>query len=141
MNNYIGLNIKYLCSEKKLSQKEFGDLFEIKQGTVSGYIGGRTEPNITFLQNVSRHFKITIDDFINVDLSKQAVKKELQSTGHIEEPSERMTETGDPYILIESQKQTIEAQAKTIASQEKQITLLESIVAGNLKSNPKPKAS
>ncbi|MXN90189.1 helix-turn-helix domain-containing protein [Flavobacterium sp. Sd200] len=69
MINYIGLNIKYLCDKNKLSQKEFGEIFEQKQATINTYINGRSNPNVETIQKICKHFGITIDDFINLDLT------------------------------------------------------------------------
>jgi transcriptional regulator with XRE-family HTH domain len=124
MDNCIGLNIKYLLIKKKLSQKEFGELFGIKQGAVSGYITGRTEPNISFLKNVSKHFEVTIDDFINVNLEEQSYINKAVKTGMFSEPvSSYGQEPADK--LLTAQEKTIALLEKHIVVLEKQIGFLE----------------
>lgn len=70
MDNFIGLNIRTLCLEHHLSQKDFGDLFSIKQSTISTYLAGRSNPQIETIQKICEHFKITVDELINIDLAQ-----------------------------------------------------------------------
>jgi transcriptional regulator with XRE-family HTH domain len=70
MENFIGLNIKTLCFTNKLSQKEFGDLFEIKQSTISTYLAGRSNPQIETIQKICEYFEISMDELINIDLAQ-----------------------------------------------------------------------
>lgn len=123
MNNFIGLNIKHLLFKKKLSQKEFGELFGVKQGAVSGYMTGRTEPNISFLQNVSKEFDITIDDFINVNLEEKGYINKAVKVGKVVEPVPEPY--GDPSKIIAAQEKTIATLEKHIVVLEKQVGYLE----------------
>lgn len=68
MENLIGLNIKHLYEENKLTQNEFGELFGLKNGVVGTYVRGKTNPQIETIQKICNHFKISLDDFINKDL-------------------------------------------------------------------------
>jgi transcriptional regulator with XRE-family HTH domain len=70
MENFIGLNIKFLCNKNRLSQSEFGDLFEIKQSTISTYLAKRSNPQVETIQKICEYFSITIDEFINSDLAQ-----------------------------------------------------------------------
>ncbi|WP_281322749.1 helix-turn-helix transcriptional regulator [Flavobacterium aestivum] len=70
MDNFIGLNIKTLCLLHNLSQKDFGNLFDIKQSTISTYLAGRSNPQIETIQKICEYFKITIDELINIDLAQ-----------------------------------------------------------------------
>lgn len=70
MNNYISLNIKYLLDKEKLTQKEFGDIFGLKQNVISTYIKGSAIPKLETILKICTHFKISIDDFIVKDLRK-----------------------------------------------------------------------
>jgi transcriptional regulator with XRE-family HTH domain len=83
MDNFIGLNIRFLCSKNKLSQKDFGDLFDIKQSTISTYLAGRSNPQVETIQKICEYFKITADEFINIDLaeSDKYSNKDKTSTG------------------------------------------------------------
>ncbi len=68
MKNYIGLNIKYLYEENKLTQNEFGELFGLKNGVVGTYVRGKTNPQIETIQKICEHFNVSLDDFINQNL-------------------------------------------------------------------------
>lgn len=70
MSNFIGLNIKTLCATNQLSQKDFGDLFSIKQSTISTYLAGRSNPQIETIQKICEYFEITTDELINIDLAQ-----------------------------------------------------------------------
>lgn len=70
MKNYISFNIKYLCEKNFLTQKEFGELFSLKQSSIATYLSERSQPNIETLQKIALHFKISIDDFINRPLDQ-----------------------------------------------------------------------
>lgn len=69
MVNLIPLNVKYLAEKYKLSQKEFGELFGLKQAVVSAYIRGVSNPQINTLIQISEYFDVSIDDLIKHDLS------------------------------------------------------------------------
>lgn len=68
MSNSISLNIRYLCKENKLTQKEFGEIFGLKQNVISSYIKESATPKVETIQMICDHFKISLDDFINKDL-------------------------------------------------------------------------
>tara|TARA_R110000822_G_scaffold231631_1_gene363548 strand:- start:190 stop:612 length:423 start_codon:yes stop_codon:yes gene_type:complete len=70
MKNYISQNIKYLCDKEKLSQNEFGELFGLGKSVVSMYISEKSTPKLETLMLICEYFKISLDDFINHDLSK-----------------------------------------------------------------------
>ena len=115
MKNFIGVNIKYLCAKKNLSQKEFGALFNASQSSVGGYISGRSEPNIEALQIIAQHFSISIDSFINVDLSQEEYSSTPQPIQQLEKPKAH----------YESESKIIAAHEKTILTLEKQVALHE----------------
>jgi transcriptional regulator with XRE-family HTH domain len=81
MINFIGLNIKFLCAKNKLSQKDFGDLFDIKQSTISTYLAGRSNPQVETIQKICEYFKITTDEFINTDLAENDKYSNKDKTG------------------------------------------------------------
>lgn len=69
MKNYISENISYLVNKLKCSQDEFGAIFDLKRGNVSYYINQKALPKIDTIQSICEYFNITIDEFINTDLS------------------------------------------------------------------------
>jgi len=119
MKNYIGLNIKFLYSQKKMTQEAFGDLFGIKQTTLNTYISGRSNPTIENIQKICAHFKITLDDFINEDMQRKSYADLSPVTHKVVEP---------PAEYVTQKDKTILAQEKTIATLEKQVALLEKTV-------------
>lgn len=112
MNNFIGLNIKHLCKENKLSQHEFGDLFNLSQNVVSGYANEKTNPTVDTIQRICDHFNITIDDFINKNLRTSRIENIWNDTdNYAKEPI--------------ASKNNEAALDKTIETQEKYIKMLE----------------
>jgi transcriptional regulator with XRE-family HTH domain len=123
MINYIGLNIKYLCDKNHLSQKEFGELFEQKQATINTYINGRSNPNVETMQKICKHFEISIDDFINLELSSQNYSKRTEQREVAEPPPEY---GNAKYIkqledMVELQKEMLEERKETIENLKSQL--------------------
>lgn len=77
MNNFIGLNIKYLCESKSLKQDEFGLFFNLGKGVVGTYVREMAIPKIEIIQKICAHYNISIDDFVNTDLSKSKIEKSI----------------------------------------------------------------
>jgi len=71
MKNNISINITYLIHKSRLSQDEFGLLFELNKGLVGKYVNEISLPKIETIQKICSYFEITIDDFINKDLSEK----------------------------------------------------------------------
>jgi transcriptional regulator with XRE-family HTH domain len=69
MKNYIGLNIKYLTDKNNLKQDEFGLLFDLNKGVIGTYVREMALPKIEIIQRICNHYEISIDDFVNTDLS------------------------------------------------------------------------
>ncbi len=123
MENYISHNIRHLCAEKKLTQKEFGALFEVQQSTIGAYVSGRNEPSVTLLQKISKHFDITIDDFININLEEKRYLNKAVKAGKVAEPVPEPY--GNPSKIIAAQEKTIATLEKHIVVLEKQVGYLE----------------
>ncbi|WP_163398183.1 helix-turn-helix domain-containing protein [Flavobacterium fluviatile] len=70
MNNFISLNIKYLCDLKNLKQDEFGLLFNLNKGVIGTYVRDAATPKIEIIQKICAQYNISIDEFVNSDLSK-----------------------------------------------------------------------
>lgn len=119
MVNYIGLNIKYLCEKNFLSQKEFGDLFGTGQATINTYIRGRSNPNVETMQKICTHFDISIDDFINTDLSGEKNYKGFATPKIAAEPETNYINEKD--AIIAAQRETIETQKELIANLRSQL--------------------
>jgi len=130
MDNFIGLNIKYLCKENFLSQAQFGEILGVGQSTVGGYISGRTEPDIAKLQVIGKHFSILIDDFLNLDLSKKVVEQNSIIVDTINEP-QNLSYGGSDKLIAELESKIV-IQEELITTQKDLISSQKDIIS-NLK--------
>ncbi len=62
-------NLKYLRTQKGLSQEETGNELGLKRSTYRDYENGSNEPNLAVLQTIADYFNVGIDDLIRKDLS------------------------------------------------------------------------
>lgn len=126
MGNCIGLNINNLCKQNFLSKKEFADLFEVSLSTINTYTRGRSTPPVDLIQKICSHFEITIDDFINTDLSTKATTK-------IEKLQQNVNEPGTAYEKEENNKkamrETIESLKETVETQKELIKQYRKLLA------------
>lgn len=67
--NYIGLNISYLVNRESMGKDAFGESFDLKRGTIGTYISGKALPKIETIQKICESYNISIDDFINTNLT------------------------------------------------------------------------
>lgn len=121
MKNYIGLNIKYLCEQNLLKQDEFGLLFDLNKGVVGTYVRESANPKIEVIQKICSYYKISIDEFVNTDLSNKKGKKYSQSaaSNFVSEPPE-----GYGYVslkYVELLEKTVEDKNKIIKALEIQL--------------------
>jgi transcriptional regulator with XRE-family HTH domain len=117
MENYISINIKHFLNYKKLTQDSFGEMFGLKKGVVNQYLLKKSNPKIETIQKICAHFEITIDDFINKDLSKGNIYGNKQGQFlYTNEPNP------EPYVISPNYVETLQ---KTIIDKEKIISMLE----------------
>lgn len=114
MKIYISQNIDYLIRRSRFSQKEFGDLFELKPNVVSQYVKNISYPKIETIQKICEHFNITIDDFIN-----RSLEEVNQNVLH--EPGEIYTINSEESEIVVLLKNTIKDKDKIIATLEEQV--------------------
>jgi transcriptional regulator with XRE-family HTH domain len=69
VKNYIPENIEYLIQRENSSKDEFGFQFDLKRGIVSQYVRKISLPKLETIQRICLHYEISIDDFVNTDLS------------------------------------------------------------------------
>src|SRR5690606_25842445 len=62
-------NIRFLRTKAELTQREFAERLNLKQPTLGAYEEGRATPPLNVLSDVSRIFKVSLDNLINADLS------------------------------------------------------------------------
>jgi len=125
IKNYISTNISYLVRRLNIGQDEFGQTFEVGKGLISNYINGRALPKIETIQRICLHFEITIDDFINKDLSAPKVWAMKQGQLlYADEPVSEYPETISPRYVAKLEK-TIEEKDQALKDKEKIIVMLE----------------
>jgi transcriptional regulator with XRE-family HTH domain len=65
----VNRNLRFLRSKEALTQREFAERLGLKQATLGAYEEGRATPPLNCLGDVSRIFKVSLDNLINSDLS------------------------------------------------------------------------
>ncbi len=65
----VNRNLRFLRTKEGLTQREFAERLGLKQATLGAYEEGRATPPLNCLTDVSRAFKISLDNLINADLS------------------------------------------------------------------------
>jgi transcriptional regulator with XRE-family HTH domain len=66
----IAKNIRFLRTQRKLSQEQLADELGITRSRIGSYEEGRSEPNIQLLITLSDFFKLPVDMLIKHDLAK-----------------------------------------------------------------------
>lgn len=66
----VSENMKYLRNLHKLTQEKFAHRIGIKRSSVGAYEEERANPNLDVLENMSRLFKVSVDDLLKKDLRK-----------------------------------------------------------------------
>lgn len=69
MEPIFGQNIKLLRKRRGRTQDDIAVALNMKRSTLSGYENGIAEPGIEALLALSKHFKISVDTLLSVDLS------------------------------------------------------------------------
>jgi transcriptional regulator with XRE-family HTH domain len=80
---YFAQNIQYLRKRQKLSQEEIAQELGISRSTVNNYENAYAEPGLKTLIDFSRHFKISTDALLGINLSELAEQqlKDLEADG------------------------------------------------------------
>jgi transcriptional regulator with XRE-family HTH domain len=76
MDNYLGLNIKYLRKQKKLTQDQLADKIGVNRAMIGSYEENRAVPKLSALRIISHYFGVSIDDLVNTDLSTKKTGEE-----------------------------------------------------------------
>jgi len=120
MKNFISENITFLVKKGRHTQDDFGLIFDLKKGVINQYILGKSNPKIDTIQRICEHFKISIDDFINTDLSENkgvltGVKTSIKTDNNTKDIAKEI-EVRDELIAMYKDK--IEALTKEINKEE-----------------------
>lgn len=114
--NYISLNIRHLYKQEKMTQNEFGEMFGLKRSVIASYVTGNNVPKIETIQKICDYFNLSIDDFINKDLSL----KKKNYPGQISQNQIIASEPGYGVMVVgELEKEINELKTKLIAAYEK----------------------
>ena len=80
MKNYVSINFIYLRDTIRSSQSDFATIFNTTKEIIGAYENNKKKfVDLTLFQSICEYFKITLDDFVNVDLSKKKDKNHYVS--------------------------------------------------------------
>jgi transcriptional regulator with XRE-family HTH domain len=65
----VNRNFRFLRQKEGLTQREFAERLGLKQATVGAYEEGRATPPLNCLTDVSRIFKVSMDNLVGADIS------------------------------------------------------------------------
>lgn len=65
----VNRNLRFLRQKEGLTQREFSERLGLKQATLGAYEEGRATPPLNCLTDVSRLFKVSMDNLVSADLS------------------------------------------------------------------------
>lgn len=71
-------NLRYLREQRKESQSKTAESLEIKRGRYEPYESGKVEPPYDILKKIARHFGISIDLLLSVDVRKYRIEELLK---------------------------------------------------------------
>lgn len=62
-------NLKFLRTQKKLSQEQFATIIGLNRGNIASYEKGTAEPNINNVLKIVKYFNIDLTDIVEKDLT------------------------------------------------------------------------
>ncbi|MCB0429305.1 MAG: LexA family transcriptional regulator [Flavobacteriales bacterium] len=71
-------NIRHLRNQEGVSQQKLADTLILTRARLAKYEEGKSEPPLDILQRIARHFHVSIDVLISVDLRKVSLKELLE---------------------------------------------------------------
>lgn len=75
--SYLATNLKQLRKTKNLTQTQLAEKIGIKRAILGAYEEGRAEPKLSTLQMFCRFFNLSLDDFVNNDLSSGNIQTKI----------------------------------------------------------------
>lgn len=101
----IGLNIKRLREERKLSQQELADSIPVTRPVISHWENGKTEPSSTQLRKIAEIFEVSADEILGMDSAKKSIivvdtSALIKRPSFISELIEKFDEVIVPDIVI-----------------------------------------
>lgn len=76
----ISSNLKYLRKKNGHTQQQFADIMGIKRSLIGAYEEDRAEPKYDLLKKIAEYFDLTIDEFINEQIT-ESWKPKLKGQG------------------------------------------------------------
>lgn len=77
-NNYTNSNLKYLREKNKLTQQRMANDLKIDQSTLAKWEMNSRDITLKWAIEIAKYFKISIADFICVDLKKLDMEKKYE---------------------------------------------------------------
>jgi len=74
---YLRENMKYLRKQRAISQGQLADLLDSKRSMIGSYEEGRGIPKLSIIQRMAEIFKVSMDNLLAVDLSKEKLEAGL----------------------------------------------------------------
>jgi transcriptional regulator with XRE-family HTH domain len=125
MENNISVNINFLLKKEKLTQDDFGALFDLKKGVINQYLLKKSNPKIETLIKICDYFKFSLDDLVRKDLSEPiAVGIKQGEVLYANEPVSGYPEVISPRY-VESLERIIVEKDQALKDKQKIIEMLE----------------
>lgn len=121
-------NLRYLRESRGLKLDEF-ELLGIKKGTMSNYELGNTEPKLSLLCEISKFFRISIDDFLLKDIEAEKITPVVTETAPPETANNNFRELLD---VLREKDSTIREMAEEIGMLKQTITQLKQDKSGRV---------
>lgn len=104
----FGQKLKYLRTEKNLTQTQLANLLKLSKANISKYESDSVEPNLETLTMISKIFDVSLDYLLSMDSTKksdpltdeqgsQIIQRALKDTG-LTEPDGSLTKRGGKVI-------------------------------------------
>ena len=119
-------NLRHLRERLKLDEFEF---LGIKKGTMSNYELGNTEPKLSLLCEISKFFRISIDDFLLKDIEAEKITPVVTETAPPETANNNFRELLD---VLREKDSTIREMAEEIGMLKQTITQLKQDKSGRV---------
>ena len=121
-------NLRHLRESRGLKLDEF-EFLGIKKGTMSNYELGNTEPKLSLLCEISKFFRISIDDFLLKDIEAEKITPVVTETAPPETANNNFRELLD---VLREKDSTIREMAEEIGMLKQTITQLKQDKSGRV---------
>lgn len=126
-------NLRYLRESRGLKLDEF-EFLGIKKGTMSNYELGNTEPKLSLLCEISKFFRISIDDFLLKDIEAEKITPVVTETAPPETapPETANNNFRELLDILREKDSTIREMAEEIGMLKQTITQLKQDKSGRV---------